>query len=100
MYPCVSRVQEIRKENTRGFFYWSMLSIDWEEEESSELLRYIVEHWVTVRGFSFAGAYLEKYKQEHKKSVQKSKGLRKKYGYFSGQAFHLQTSISLFCNSI
>ena len=31
-----------------------------------------------MRVFSFAGAFLEKYKQIHKKSVQKSKGLRKK----------------------
>ena len=44
-------------------FYWSMVSVNWEEEESTELLQKIIEYWVTVRGFSFAGAFLEKYKQ-------------------------------------
>ena len=37
----------------------------------------IIEHWVTVRGFSFTSAFLEKYKQASKESVQKSKGIRK-----------------------
>ena len=39
-----------------------MVSVNWEEEESTELLQKIIEHWVTVCGFSFAGAFLEKYK--------------------------------------
>lgn len=56
---------------------WSDLSINWGKEESNKLLRLIVEHWMTVRGFSFTSAFMERYKQKHKKTVQKSKGLRK-----------------------
>lgn len=58
-------------------FYWIMLAVEWEEEEAQELLRLIVQHWITLRGFSFASAIMEKYKQTHKKSIQKSKGIRK-----------------------
>lgn len=59
-------------------FYWSMVaSGDWAETEST-LLRMIVNHWVTIRGFSYTGAFMERYKQKNKKTVQKSKGLRKK----------------------
>ena len=65
-------------ENEDMLFYWSLVSVDWEEEESKVLLKKIVEHWVTLRGFSFTGAFLEMYKRNNKKSVQKSKGLRKK----------------------
>ena len=56
---------------------WSIISINWEEEESHLLKDFIVDHWITVRGFSYANAFLEKYKQASKKAVQKSKGLRK-----------------------
>ena len=38
-------------------FYWSMLSIDIEEEEhNSELLRHIIQLWLTIRGFSISKA--------------------------------------------
>ena len=37
----------------------------------------IIDMWITVRGFSFASAWIEKYKSANKKSVQKSKGVRK-----------------------
>ena len=56
---------------------WSTISRNWGREEAQELLKAIVEHWVTNRGFSFASALVEKYKQLHKKTVQKSMGLRK-----------------------
>ena len=58
-------------------FYWSLVSVNWGESESTELLRTIAEHWITVRGFSSASAFIELYKKENKKSVQKSKALRK-----------------------
>ena len=50
---------------------------DLEETAAEELFKMIVAHWITLRGFSFAGALLEKYKQLNKKNVQKSKGVRK-----------------------
>jgi len=36
-----------------------------------------MELFVTIRGFSYASAWLEKYKQKNKKGTQKSKSLRK-----------------------
>ena len=59
-------------------FYWSMLSVNWGEETAQVLLCKIVEHWVTLRGFSHASAFIEKYKQSSKKNIQKSKGVRKR----------------------
>lgn len=56
--------------------HWAMISINWVEYKMV-LLKMIINHWVTVRGFSFAGAFMEIYKQKHKKTTQKSKGLRK-----------------------
>lgn len=58
-------------------FHWSMVSVNWGEEESRILLHMIAEHWLKLRGFSFASALVEKYKQTQKKSIQKSKALRK-----------------------
>ena len=59
-------------------FYWCMLTLKLDAEKEGVLRRLVVEHWVTVRGFSFAGAYIEMYKQCTKKSLQRSKGLRTK----------------------
>ena len=56
---------------------WSEFSTNWGKEESDKLLQMIVEHWITVRGFSFTSAFMEAYKQKNKKTVEKSKGLRK-----------------------
>ena len=61
-------------------FYWLIVSADFDEEDQdvhSELLKRVVELFVTIRGFSYASAWLEKYKQENKKGTQKSKSLRK-----------------------
>ena len=64
-------------ENEDVLFFWALLSADWEEEESKALLELLVEHYITVRGYSCASGWVEKYKQAHKKSMQKSKGIRK-----------------------
>lgn len=73
-------IQElIDNENVQ--FYWLIVGADFEEENEavhSELLKRIVELFVTMRGFSYASAWLEKYKQGAKKGTQKSKSLRKK----------------------
>lgn len=65
-------------ENDDVQVYWESLSMDWEEEVASMLLKQIVDHWITVRGYSQASAFLEHYKQSVKEGIQKSKGLRKK----------------------
>ena len=57
---------------------WSNVSQDWKKETDSEvLLQLIVEQYITVRGFSAVGAFIEKYKQGHQRTVQKKKALRK-----------------------
>ncbi len=61
--------------------YWSMASGDWDKEESQALLNLIVDLWITIRGFSYASAWMEQYKAAICKSVQKFKGVRKKTTY-------------------
>ena len=75
-------VKEIAIENIAKnedvLYHWSVLSANWKEEEANQvLLKMIINHWVIVRGFSFASAFMEAYKQKQRKTVQKSKGLRK-----------------------
>jgi len=40
-------------------FYWSMIANDLDEDVGQELLVEIVQQWLTVRGFSTAGAFVE-----------------------------------------
>ena len=61
-------------------FYWLIATAYFKIEETEvhqELLNKIVQLYVTVRGFSYASAWLEKYKQRTKKSTQRSKSLRR-----------------------
>ena len=58
-------------------FFWAILAAEWEEEEEQALFPMLSELWITIRGFSFARSFLEIYKQANRKTVQKSKGLRK-----------------------
>ena len=45
-------------------FYWTMLSTDIDDEQDSmELLREIIELWLTIRGHSIAGQWMEIYKR-------------------------------------
>ena len=65
-------------ENKDVSFYWCTIAANWVDEEADALLRMMIEQWVTIRGFSYVSSFMEQYKKEHMKSVQKSKGLRKK----------------------
>lgn len=59
-------------------FFWCIVSTDIEDEAASEELLYkVVELWLTIRGFSIAGSYVEYYKQCNKASTKKKKSLRK-----------------------
>ena len=58
--------------------HWCIVASDWEEEETEALLQLVVNMWITIRRFSYASAWMEKFKSAHAKSLQKSKGLRKK----------------------
>lgn len=65
----------IESENVQ--FIWTVISANWELEEATELLKLIATHYITIRGFSFAIAFVETFKQSNRKSTQKAKGLRK-----------------------
>ena len=65
-------------DNENVQFYWLIVGADFEEDNEAVLLRRIVELFVMMSGFSYASAWLEKYKQGTKKGTQKSKSLRKK----------------------
>ena len=59
-------------------FLWCILSQDIDDpQHSQELLQEVIKLWVTIRGFSMVGSWVETYKQNHKKTVQKSTSLRK-----------------------
>jgi hypothetical protein len=58
-------------------FFWSMISVDIDQHVGEQLLTQIVQLWLTIRGFSTAGAFVEQYKQVTKKSTKKSTSLRK-----------------------
>ena len=55
-------------------YYWDIL---WAEKEGEILLSLIVDHRITVRGFAYTSAWMERYKSITHKTIQKSKGIRK-----------------------
>ena len=63
--------------NEDVLFYWSMLSADADEEDAQTLLKMMIELWVTIRGFAFASSWIELHKQASKKTIQRSKALRR-----------------------
>ena len=64
-------------DNDEVQFYWCMLSPDVDDENADVVLKMVINMWITIRGFSFASGWLEHYKQSRKKSLQRSKALRK-----------------------
>lgn len=56
--------------------HWTEISSNWVENQDC-LLKMLITHWVTIRGFSYASSFMETYKQEQRRTLQKSKGLRK-----------------------
>lgn len=58
--------------------YWAVVTCDLDDEDLSvELLQHVIELWVTIRGFSAAGAWLEHYKQNIQRGMKGECGLRK-----------------------
>ena len=72
-----SMLIELVRNDENVQFYSCMLFAEVEEGVASILLHSIIKLWVTMRGFSFASSWIELYKQNAKKSLQRSKGLRK-----------------------
>ena len=46
-------------EDGEVLFAWSIASVELDDITRNILLKLIVELWLTVRGFSFAGAFIE-----------------------------------------
>ncbi len=44
-------------------FYWSMLSVDLDEDECKEILKDVVTLWLNIRGFSVTGSWVEQHKR-------------------------------------
>ena len=59
-------------------FQWCMASVRMSEDIAHLLLEKIINTWITIRGYSFVNTIIEQYKQENKKTTQKSKALRRK----------------------
>ena len=58
-------------------FYWSMNSVDIEEESHcAELLSDIISLWVTLHGLSVASTWMEEYKQATKNPPKQKHSLR------------------------
>ena len=65
-------------ENEDLILSWMAAIGDFEDEWlASELLQHVSELWLTIRGFSAAGAWMEYYKQCKEKLIEKNKALRK-----------------------
>ena len=68
-----------KEENVQ--FYWTLLSSDIEKVENSEaLLAEIISLWITIRGFSLSASWMEEYKKNKQKTIQKTTGLHKSIG--------------------
>lgn len=70
-------VSKIIETDENVLFNRSILSVNWEGAVEAFLCM-LVERWITLRGFSSASALIEKYKEQCKKNIQKSKGVRKR----------------------
>ena len=58
-------------------FNWT--TITGNETEREDVLLALIKLWITTRGFSFAKAVMEKYRNDSKKTTTKSKGLRTRF---------------------
>ena len=56
---------------------WKSLSSTVDDNISVDILKRIVNLYLTVRGFAFTSSIMELYKRKHRKKTQKSKALRK-----------------------
>ena len=67
---CRERLTTALSSNNEVLFHWCMLTAEIEEIHAQTVLDMLVSLWVTIRGFSFASAFIEMYKQEKKKGLQ------------------------------
>ena len=67
---CRERLTTALSSNDEVLLHWCMLTAEIEEIHAQTVLDMLVSLWVTIRGFSFASAFIEMYKQEKKKGLQ------------------------------
>lgn len=73
-----SSITEFVISNPDVQFYWSIISINIEDEdECMELLKHIIELWLNIRGFSVSKAWMENYKHALSVTTKQKKSLRK-----------------------
>ena len=77
MWQELGDIRNRLKDNEEVLFYWSILTAERTDDVATTVLEMIVDLWITVRGFSLAGAWVEEFKITQKKTTQKSKALRK-----------------------
>ena len=53
-------------------FYWSVIEDGLDDDVSQKLLAEGVQLWLSIRGFSIAGAFVEQYKRTAKQTTKKS----------------------------
>ena len=49
----VQMLRDWLTKNERILFYWTMVSMEFDNEENALILKKIVKLWITVRGFAF-----------------------------------------------
>ena len=101
--PTFDQLKEVIVTGEDVLFHWAIVSASWDEEEATTLLPMIVQLWVTMRGFSYASAWMENYKKINKKSVQKTKGFANTLCEPFPQYYcisHTVTIICICCNTI
>ena len=59
--------------------FGALLSVEGEEEEIKSLLELLVDHYITVRRFSFASGLVEKYKQDTRNQCKNPRGFENSY---------------------
>ena len=75
--PTAKTIAEEVSSDEDVMFMWTVLTSDLDEEQRSELLQHVALKWITIRGFSAAGAWMEYYKQANEQTTKKSHSLRK-----------------------
>lgn len=63
--------------NCQVQYFWEELSVNWGDKASSSLLAENINVWITIRGYAYTSKWMEQYKSNAKKDLQKSKGIRK-----------------------
>ena len=58
--------------NDEVLFHWCLLTAESKEAHAETVLDMLVSMWITVRGSAFASGFVEMYKQEEKKGLQRS----------------------------